>query len=57
MKRWNVPGSAVAIVKDGKVVAMKGYGIKETGKPDKVDEKTQNLLKVTQESLEQVFKR
>src|SRR3972149_4291605 len=40
MKRWNVPGSAVAIVKDGKVVVMKGYGIRETGKTDKVDENT-----------------
>lgn len=40
MKRWNIPGSAVAIVKDGKVVAMKGYGIRETGKSDKVDENT-----------------
>jgi len=40
MERWNVPGAAVAIVKDGKVIAMKGYGIRETGKTDKVDENT-----------------
>ena len=40
MKRWNIPGSALAIVKDGKVVAMKGYGVRETEKPDKVDENT-----------------
>ncbi len=40
MKRWNIPGSAVAVVKDGKVVVMKGYGIRETGKTDKVDENT-----------------
>ena len=40
MKRWNVPGSAVAIVKDGKVVAMKGYGVRSTDKPEKVDEST-----------------
>ena len=40
MKRWNIPGSAVAIVKDGKVVLAKGYGVKDTGKPDKVDENT-----------------
>lgn len=26
MKRWNLPGMAIAIVKDGKVVVMKGYG-------------------------------
>ena len=40
MKRWNVPGSAVAIVKDGKVVLMKGYGVRATDKQDKVDENT-----------------
>ena len=40
MKRWNVPGSAVAVVKDGKVVVMKGYGVRETGKADRVDENT-----------------
>ena len=39
-KDWNVPGLAVAIVKDGKVVHAKGYGVKELGKADKVDEHT-----------------
>jgi len=40
MKRWNIPGVAVAVVKDGKVVYMKGFGVREIGKPDKVDENT-----------------
>ena len=40
MKRWNVPGSAVAIVKDGKVVVMKGYGVRSIDKQEKVDENT-----------------
>ncbi len=40
MLRWKIPGLAVAIVKDGKVILSKGYGIKETGKPGKVDENT-----------------
>lgn len=40
MKRWNVPGSAVAIVKDGQVVAMKGYGVRTIDKQEKVDENT-----------------
>jgi CubicO group peptidase (beta-lactamase class C family) len=40
MKRWNVPGMAVAIVKDGKVVYIKGFGVREVGKPDKIDENT-----------------
>ena len=37
---WQIPGAAVCIVKDGKAVWMKGYGIKELGKMDKVDENT-----------------
>ncbi|NNE68130.1 MAG: serine hydrolase [Pyrinomonadaceae bacterium] len=37
---WNVPGMAVAIVKDGKVVFAKGYGIKKLGGNDKVDADT-----------------
>ncbi|MEO9871744.1 serine hydrolase [Ekhidna sp.] len=40
-KDWNVPGMAVAIVKDGEVVMSKGYGVKEIGEKDKVDENTQ----------------
>lgn len=37
---WNVPGLAVAIVKDGKVVHAKGYGIRELGKDAAVDADT-----------------
>jgi CubicO group peptidase (beta-lactamase class C family) len=37
---WNAPGMAIAIVKDDKVVFAKGYGVRELGKPDKVDENT-----------------
>jgi CubicO group peptidase (beta-lactamase class C family) len=37
---WKIPGAAVCIVKDGKVVVMKGYGVKEVGSADKVDENT-----------------
>ena len=37
MDQWQVPGLAVAIVKNGKVVLSKGYGLREVGKPDKVD--------------------
>jgi CubicO group peptidase (beta-lactamase class C family) len=39
-QRFAVPGLAVAIVKDGKVVFAKGYGVREAGKPDKVDADT-----------------
>jgi len=37
MTQWKVPGLAVAIVKDGKVVLARGYGVRELGKPGKVD--------------------
>ncbi|MDQ3711488.1 MAG: serine hydrolase [Acidobacteriota bacterium] len=37
---WNVPGIAVAIVKDDKVVFAKGYGVRELAKSEKVDENT-----------------
>jgi CubicO group peptidase (beta-lactamase class C family) len=40
MKRWNIPALAVAIVKDGKVVACKGYGTTESNGTKKVDENT-----------------
>jgi CubicO group peptidase (beta-lactamase class C family) len=37
---WNMPGAAVCIVKDGKVVLMKGYGVAEWGTRNKVDRAT-----------------
>lgn len=37
---WSVPGFAIAIVKDDKVVFAKGYGVRQMGKPEKVDENT-----------------
>ena len=40
MQQWQIPGLAIAIVKDGKVIVSKGYGVREFGKPDKVDENT-----------------
>lgn len=37
---WQVPGLAVAVVKDGGVVFSKGYGVRELGKPAAVDTHT-----------------
>lgn len=37
---WRVPGFAVAIVKDDKVVLAKGYGVRELGKSEAVDKDT-----------------
>jgi CubicO group peptidase (beta-lactamase class C family) len=33
---WNVPGMAIAIVQDGKVIFVKGYGVKTAGGSDPV---------------------
>ncbi|HEX8922337.1 MAG TPA: serine hydrolase, partial [Pyrinomonadaceae bacterium] len=40
MRDWRVPGFAIAIVKDDKVIFAKGYGVRELGKPEPVDERT-----------------
>ena len=37
---WRTPGLAVAVVKDGRALFSKGYGVRELGKPDRVDEHT-----------------
>jgi CubicO group peptidase (beta-lactamase class C family) len=40
MKTFDVPGMAVAIVKDGKILIAKGYGVRKLGDPTPVDEFT-----------------
>lgn len=40
METFTVPGLSVAIVKDGKVVLAKGYGVRRMGDPAAVDAKT-----------------
>jgi CubicO group peptidase (beta-lactamase class C family) len=40
MKTFAVPGMAVAIVKDGKILLTKGYGVRKLGDPTAVDEFT-----------------
>lgn len=37
---WKVPGAAVAIVKDDRVVLVRGFGVRQVGKPEKVDSQT-----------------
>lgn len=39
-KDWEIPGLAVAIVKDDSLIFAKGYGVREIGKKEKVDEYT-----------------
>ncbi len=40
MKTFDVPGMAVAIVKDGKILVARGYGVRKLGDPIAVDEFT-----------------
>jgi CubicO group peptidase (beta-lactamase class C family) len=40
LETFDVPGVAVAIVKDGRVVLAKGYGVKTLGEPARVDADT-----------------
>lgn len=40
LNQWQVPGMSIAIVKDGKVLLSKGYGLRNIEKKDLVDSKT-----------------
>jgi CubicO group peptidase (beta-lactamase class C family) len=40
LKDWNVPGAGIAIVKDGEVILVKGYGYADVAKKRKADKKT-----------------
>ena len=40
LKDWQLPGIAIAVVRNDSVLMAKGYGVREIGKPDRVDEHT-----------------
>lgn len=40
MQRWQIPGMSVAVIENGKVTYLKGFGVKELGKEEKVDVNT-----------------
>jgi CubicO group peptidase (beta-lactamase class C family) len=40
MKDWEVPGFAIALVKDDRVIYAKGFGVRKLGESTPVDEKT-----------------
>ena len=44
LQTFNVPGVALSIVQNGKVLLAKGYGVKKIGTNDKVDENTLFLI-------------
>ncbi|KIC96454.1 serine hydrolase [Flavihumibacter solisilvae] len=40
MKQWQIPGVSVAVVKDDQVLYIKGFGVRESGKTEQVNEHT-----------------
>ncbi len=40
LRDWQIPGLALCIVKNGKIVKMKGYGVKDLDTKEQVDENT-----------------
>src|SRR5262249_50621334 len=40
MKELGIPGASLALIDNGKVVYQGGFGVRELGKPEKVDENT-----------------
>jgi CubicO group peptidase (beta-lactamase class C family) len=36
MKTWSVPGASIVVVQDGKVLYLKGHGVRQVGKKDPV---------------------
>jgi CubicO group peptidase (beta-lactamase class C family) len=51
LTQWRVPGIAICVVKDGAVVLMKGYGTKELGLPERIDENTLFMIGENTESF------
>lgn len=40
LRAFQVPGMSVGVVKDGRLIHARGYGLRALGKPEKVDENT-----------------
>jgi CubicO group peptidase (beta-lactamase class C family) len=51
VRDWNVPGLAIAVVKDGRVAFAKGYGVRELGKPAPVDTQTRFAIGSTTKAM------
>jgi CubicO group peptidase (beta-lactamase class C family) len=40
LAQWKIPGMAIAVVRNDSILVAKGYGVRELGKPERVDENT-----------------
>lgn len=50
-QQFDVPGVAIGIVQDGKVVLAEGFGVRALGKPDKVDADTLFMIASNNKAL------
>ncbi|MFT3741608.1 MAG: serine hydrolase domain-containing protein [Gammaproteobacteria bacterium] len=48
MRRWNMPGASLAVMKDGKVVALRAYGWADIGK--RIPMQTNNIFRIASAS-------
>src|SRR5688500_1912275 len=51
IRDWRIPGLAVAIVIDDSIVFAKGYGVRELGKPERVDTGTRFAIGSTTKAM------
>ena len=51
MQDWQIPGMAVAIVKNNEIIFSKGYGVREIGTNKKVDTKTMFVCASTTKAM------
>ncbi len=51
LKRWQTPGMSIAVVKDGKLVFKKGYGVAEVGKPAAFSTSTLSICASTTKAM------
>jgi CubicO group peptidase (beta-lactamase class C family) len=51
VRDWQAPGLAIAVVKDGKIVFAKGYGVREVGKPAAFDTSTMSAIASTTKAM------
>ena len=51
VRDWQAPGLAIAVVKDGKLVFAKGYGVREIGKPAPFDTATMSAIASTTKAM------
>ena len=40
LREWQIPGIAIAVVRNDSTMIAKGYGVRQLGKPERVDENT-----------------